>query len=304
MNRISLTTAGQERFDAWLFPVSNPKATVHILHGMAEHCLRYQPFAVFLQQAGYQVVTHNHRGHGGRLPAGHFADPQQNGWQRLMDDIQQVQQAVCATEPLFLLGHSMGSFIAQGYAIRHGERLSGLILSGSDRQPAPMIYAGLAVAHLLRQVQGPRHLSALMNQLSFGAFNRHFRPDRTAFDWLSRDRHQVDNYIADPLCGHLCSLQLWIDLLGGLREIGQPQNIAAIPAGLPVYLFGGDQDPVGRIGKGLPALAQHFLRTGHTDVTVKLYTGGRHEMLNESNAGEVFHDTLNWLNSRLPPSGN
>ncbi|MAD43964.1 MAG: alpha/beta hydrolase [Oceanospirillaceae bacterium] len=300
MNKIAINALDGSQFDAWLFPHERPKATVQILHGMAEHCLRYTRFAEFLQHQGYRVITHNHRGHGGRLPAGHYADPGTagvGGWALVIDDALRVQDALCETEPRVLLGHSMGSFIAQSWAMRYGDRLSGLILSGSARQQPAMLAAGLMLARALKPLQGHRHLSALMNKLSFGAFNRPFRPNRSAFDWLSRDPQQVDAYIRDPHCGHLCSLQLWCDMLSGLRGISHAEDLQRIPSSLPVLIFGGDQDPVGAMGKGLPALAQEYQRSGHNEVTVKLYTGGRHEMLNETNYGEVQSDLLYWIDN-------
>lgn len=298
MNKISIKAADNSEFDAWVCSPDEPLASIHILHGMAEHCLRYQAFAETLAAAGYRVILHNHRGHGGRQPLGHYADRNQagmGGWELLMDDIRRVQDTVCHTEPRVLFGHSMGSFIAQGYALRHGETLSALILSGSNLQPRALIQAGKGVATLLRSIQGERHLSALMDKLSFGEFNRKFRPARTGFDWLSRDNEQVDRYIADPYCGHQVSLQLWIDLFNGLLEIGDADQLRRIPAHLPVLIFGGDQDPVGQMGKGLPLLQKHFEQTGHDRVTLRLYSGGRHEMLNEINANEVFTDIINWL---------
>ena len=297
MNKITIKAVDNSQFDALLFPVSNPIATIHILHGMAEHCLRYESFAAALNDAGYQVVMHNHRGHGGRLPVGHYGDAGINGggWQLLMDDIRSVQDTVCGEEPLVLLGHSMGSFIAQGYAIRYPQRLAALVLSGSNHQPPLMVSAGKQVARLLKVFQGQRHLSGVMDTLSFGEFNRRFRPNRTAFDWLSRDEQQVDRYIADAHCGHPVSLQLWIDLLSGLQEIADKKNLRHIPAQLPVLIFGGDQDPVGGMGKGLPLLQQHFAQSGHDRVTLRLYPEGRHEMLNETNATQVFTDIIHWL---------
>ncbi|WP_430462574.1 alpha/beta fold hydrolase [Thalassolituus sp. LLYu03] len=298
MNKISINTRDNSRFDAWVLPASNPLATIHILHGMAEHCLRYQSFAEFLHAEGYQVILHNHRGHGGREPLGHFADRDQagiGGWELLMDDIARAQNAVCGDEPRILFGHSMGSFIAQGYAMRHGDTLKALILSGSNHQPGALVAAGKTVATLLRSVQGQRHLSGVMDTLSFGEFNRKFRPHRTAFDWLSRDDGQVDAYIQDPYCGHPVTLQLWIDLLSGLQELARSDNMKKIPATLPVYIFGGDKDPVGQMGKGLPLLHKHFAQTGHDRVTLRLYPDGRHEMLNEINARDVFTDVVNWL---------
>lgn len=300
MNKITISAADHSTFEARLWPQTSPVATIHLMHGMAEHCDRYIPLAEFLHQAGYQVVTHNHRGHGERRPRGHYADANaanMGGWELLMDDILRVQQATCGDEPRILLGHSMGSFIAQGFAIRHGDLLSGLILSGSNHQSSALFHLGRSVASLLKLRQGQQHLSGVMDALSFGAFNKAFRPNRTDFDWLSRDHQQVDRYLADAACGHLCSLQLWTDLFSGLIEIGKANNLRKIPAHLPIYLFGGDRDPVGQMGKGVPALKAFLEKTGHDNVTLRMYPEGRHEMLNETNASEVFQDTLNWLKS-------
>ena len=213
---------------------------------MAEHCERYQPLAEFLHQHGVEVIAHNHRGHGERGPAGHFAD--QDGWNKVLADVSTAQQVGNPQVPLFLLGHSMGSFIARSWAARHGERLQGLLLSGSNQQTPGLFYLGRSVALVAAAPAGwPAFVRGIMNWLSFAAFNKPFQPARTGFDWLSRDPHAVDQYMADPQCGHLCSLQLWQDVFGGLIEIVNPDTAGKIPPALPLYLFGGDQDPVGAI---------------------------------------------------------
>ena len=298
MNKIEVQAADQQIFCVRHWPHPAPRARLQILHGMAEHCERYQPLAEFLHQHGVEVIAHNHRGHGERGPAGHFAD--QDGWNKVLADVSTAQQVGNPQVPLYLLGHSMGSFIARSWAARHGERLQGLLLSGSNQQPPGLFYLGRSVAWLLQRLQGGQHLSGVMNWLSFAAFNKPFQPARTGFDWLSRNPRAVDQYMGDPQCGHLCSLQLWQDVFGGLIEISRPASARQIPATLPLYLFGGDMDPVGRLGQGLPALAQLFAHTGHDKVTLRLYPEGRHEMLNEQNASDVFNDLLQWLNQQLP----
>lgn len=290
---VSIKTTDNLSFEAHIWRHSDPRATIHIVHGMAEHCLRYAPLAEFLHHQGYQVVTHNHRGHGERTPQGHYADS--DGWELVIADMAQVQKQLTGTEPVILFGHSMGSFIAQGFAIRHGQQLSGLILSGSNYQNPAIYHAGQTVAKALKIFQGGRTQSNVMDKVSFASFNNQFKPARTDFDWLSRDNNQVDKYINDDACGHTCSLQLWIDLFDGLIEISNKKNLAKIPADLPIYLFAGDQDPVGQKGKGVKALEKVLTQTGHKTVSCKLYADGRHEMLNEINAESVFQDILNWI---------
>jgi len=290
---VDIQTRDQQIFSAYIWRQPQAKATIHIVHGMAEHCLRYAALAEYLHAQGYQVFTHNHRGHGERAPQGHYADS--DGWELVIDDMHRAQQTLCGDEPIILFGHSMGSFISQGFAIRHGAQLSGLILSGSNYQNPALYHAGQIVAKGLKVFQGGRTQSNVMDKVSFASFNNQFKPARTGFDWLSRDEKQVDKYINDPACGHTCSLQLWIDLFDGLIEISNKNNLAKIPQSLPIYLFAGDQDPVGQKGKGVTALEQALLQTGHKTVSCKLYVNGRHEMLNEINSDEVYQDILNWI---------
>jgi alpha-beta hydrolase superfamily lysophospholipase len=200
---------------------------------------------------------------------------------------------------LFLFAHSMGSFIAQGYAIRNGKRLAGLILSGTNYQHPIIYYAGRLVAKLESFRLKESDPSSLMDKLSFASFNNNFKPNRTNFDWLSRDTKEVDKYINDPFCGFPCSAETWHQLLTGLIEISQKDQLSKIPDALPIYLFGGDEDPVGRMGKGIPALAQKLRQTGHDNVTHKIYEDARHEMLNETCKYEVYQDVADWISQQF-----
>lgn len=286
-----IQTTDQQTLTVRHWSCEAPVAKVQILHGMAEHCERYADFASFLQRHNIEVIAHNHRGHGERIPLGHFAN--NNGWELVLADVSSAQQVGNQKVPLFLLGHSMGSFIARHWAARHGNKLAGLILSGSNQQSPALFKIARIVAKLLSALQGKQHASKIMDFLSFGAFNSHFKPNRTQFDWLCSDPQVVDSYIADPLCGNLSSLKFWRDFMGGLSYVCSQQGLADIPKTLPIYSFGGDQDPVGRIGKGLPELDKALKDTGHQHVTTKLYPNGRHEMLNEANKEEVWQDVLN-----------
>lgn len=285
-------------------PDGTPRAQLLIAHGMAEHGGRYEPLGKYLAARGIRVHAIDHRGHGraekSAGTSGHFADG--NGWLRVISDLDTSIRFLWRRDsslPIFLLGHSMGSFISQGWAIRHGGAIDGMILSGSNAGSSAEYAAGRLVARMETLRQGKRGKSALLEFLSFGSFNRRFRPARTPYDWLSREPSEVDKYIADPLCGFRVSNQLWIDLLGGLIEIANPSNLACLPPELPFFLLGGDQDPVGRFGKGLPALASWLRDAGIRDVSLKLYAGGRHEMLNETNRSEVFSDIAAWIDRQL-----
>lgn len=278
---------------------STIKGYLHICHGMAEHIDRYHDFAMAMAAEGYYVFGHNHRGHGEHERLGHYAD--NDGWLKTIDDIKSVQDGVITDQslPVFMFAHSMGSFIAQGFAMRFGERLAGLILSGSNYQHPFMYHVGKLVAKFENARIGLGNPSHTMDKLSFASFNSHFKPNRTEFDWLSRDPLQVDQYLADPLCGFVCSAETWQQLLAGLIEISKVNNLKKIPAALPLFLLGGDSDPVGRMGKGLPALAKKLSQSNHQQVTLKLYKDARHEMLNETCKLAVYQDVATWLHKHL-----
>ena len=283
----------------WL-PEGAPRAAVQIAHGLAEHAGRYARLAEALTGAGYAVYADDHRGHGrsakGPANLGFFAE--RDGWNRAVDDLWRLNRRIAADHPgrpIVLLGHSMGSFMAQQFIAEHGAALAGVVLSGSGGKPEPLAAVGRLVARLERLRLGPRGHSALLLAFSFGAFNKPFAPARTPYDWLSRDPAEVDKYIADPLCGFPASVQLWIDMLDALPRIADPARQARIPKTLPVLILSGARDPVGGNTKGLRQLLAAYGAAGLGRVSHKFYPGGRHEMFNETNRDEVTRDLIAWL---------
>ncbi|WP_397451747.1 lysophospholipase [Pseudomonas sp. NA-150] len=285
----------------WYPPVS-PRAVVMLSHGMAEHSGRYERFGAALNTAGFALYALDQRGHGNTAAhgeLGHYAD--EDGWSKVVGDLASLSQYIHQKHPglpIFLMGHSMGSYIAQAYLLHHSGSLQGAILSGSNFQPVSLYRSASLVARLERWRQGPTGRSALIEWLSFGSFNKAFKPNRTPFDWLSRDPQEVDNYINDPNCGFRCTNQFWLDMLGGLQQISKPTNLAQIDPCLPLLITGGECDPVSE-GKRLKDLAAAMTQAGNQAVQLKLYPQARHEVLNETNRDEVTRDLLDWLEQAL-----
>ena len=287
----------------WL-PETPPKAVVQIAHGLAEHAGRYARLAGLLTTSGYAVYAHDHRGHGrsaaGTAGLGYFAES--GGWQKCIDDLWQLQRRIAADHPglpIVLLGHSMGSFMVQHFISEHGDALAGAVLSGSNGKPPLLAVVGRLVARLERLRLGPRGRSALIHALSFTAFNKQFAPNRTPCDWLSRDPAEVDKYIADPLCGFIATVQLWIDLLDALAEIANPDRQARIPKQLPIYIIAGARDPVSNNTKGLAQLLTAYRVQGLPRVAHRFYPDARHEIFNEVNRDEVTRDLIAWLDATI-----
>lgn len=287
----------------WL-PDGPPRAIVQIAHGMAEHAARYARFAEALTGAGYAVYANDHRGHGGtgsRDDHGYFAD--RDGFATVVGDLGSVTEFAQAEHPglpVVLIGHSMGSFLSRAYAAQHGSRLAGLVLSGTAGDPGPLAAVGKRVAATQARLRGRRHTSTLMDKLTFGQYNNAFKPNRTDFDWLSRDDAEVDAYVADPLSGNVFTAGFYSDLIGGLQQVNRQAAFTAVPTDLPILVISGDRDPVGDDGKGPRQVADRYSAAGVTDVTAVIYPEGRHEMLNETNRDEVVAGILDWLDTRLP----
>lgn len=282
-----------------------PKAVLMIVHGMTEHAMRYARLAEALVTAGVEVYAHDQRGHGltaqhGLL--GHFAD--QDGWGKVVDDLASLNHHIRRQHPqapIFLLGHSIGSFIAQAYLMQHSCSLQGAILSGSSYRSMALYRLASLVAHVERCRQGPTGRSALLHWLTFGAFNRAFKLTRTAFDWLSSDPLEVDRYLADPLCGFHCTNQLWLDLLGGLQHITPLKQLAQIDTAMPLLVIGGSADPLSA-GQRLQRLANALRQTGHHSVQLRIYRDARHALFHESNRDEVTTHLIHWLEEALAHS--
>lgn len=279
------------------------KAVIHIAHGMAEHSKRYERFAEQCVTDNIAVYAHDHRGHGhtgAKDMLGHYSD--HKGWKLVLSDMNDIQTMIRKQHPntpVFIMGHSMGSFITQGYVFKYQPDIHGLILSGSDYNPPFKYRAARAIAKFEKLRKGPRFRSKLIEKLTFGTFNQRFKPNQTHYDWLSSDLNEIRKYIEDPHCGFVCTTQLWCDLLAGLSDIYHPDSFKQLSPDTPVLIFGGQEDPVGHFGNGLIALSRHYTDAGIRDVDLQIYSMGRHEMLNEVNREEVGQHILVWMDSKL-----
>ncbi|WED23982.1 alpha/beta hydrolase [Vibrio sp. JC009] len=279
-------------------PEGEVSRVIVLSHGMSEHILRYEEFALACTKQGIAVLGANHRGHGAEADQlGHFAD--KSGWELLLKDLDTIVDYASETFNLrpVLFGHSMGSFAARHYAIRNGAKLSSLILCGSNHQGTALFKAGRFAARTVGKVIGNNQPSPFLEKLSFGNFNKKIKPLRTDTDWLCRDESVVDAYNSDPYCGFTPTPQFWIDLLSGLNEMSTPEAMSRIPSELPVYVISGDSDPVNNYGTGITALVKALKEAGIRKVDCRLYQGARHELLNETNKEEVYQDIFNWLDN-------
>ena len=264
----------------YVWDVADPRGVVQVAHGLAEHSARYDRFARALNDAGYSVRASDHRGHGASIAGtpGDFGAP---GFEALIADMAAYGASLRGDPPLFLFAHSMGSFAAQSVILTHSEQYAGVVLSGST--VLDLLAAGMAEA------EGPVGLEA---------FNAGFE-HRTGYEWLSRDESEVDRYVADPLCGFDLPDETVPALFGAAGTLADPTALASIRSDLPLLVVSGSEDPLAGGGQLVEALGQRYRDAGLVDVTVKLYDGARHELLNEINRDEVTSDVVAWLDAHL-----
>ena len=285
-------------------PDGTPKGIVQIAHGIAEHIDRYEDFMRFLAENGFVAVGNDHLGHGKSIARleeqGIFAE--NNGWNYVVEDMKKLREQVreqFPNIPYVFFGHSMGSFLTRTFLILHPDLYDAAILSGTGHQSAALVNGGYLAAELMTKLKGPHASGQALNDMAFGSYCKRIENPRTPFDWLSRDNETVDKYIADPLCGFVCKTSLYRDMMGGLKFLTNQKNIDKMNKTLPIYFMSGAEDPVGDYGAGVETAYKAFCRAGLKDVMIRLYPGGRHEMLNELNRDEVKQDILNWLNERI-----
>jgi alpha-beta hydrolase superfamily lysophospholipase len=257
-----------------------PRAAIQLTHGMGEHAQRYDHVAQALNDARFVVYAQDHRGHGASADPDAYGDLGPGGWDALVDDIGLLSAKIRADHPdlpLILLGHSMGSYAVQQYLLDHSADVDGVVLTGT------------AAIDLLEPALD------LDKPLDLAVFNAAFQPARTDYDWLSRDEAIVDAYIADPGCGFGIDTESARAMFLGARRLADPAQVAAMRSDLPVYIAVGEADPVNGGLALLTPLTDRYQAAGLADVTVRIYPGARHEVLNETNRAEVIAALNSWL---------
>lgn len=296
MEKMMFQNAAGDKVVYLQWSVLAPRAAVVIAHGMVEHPGRYDDFASFLNGHQISVYAICHIGHGEDAKVlNHMG---KGDFDRCVANLSYLVKLARSESraPVVLLGHSMGSFMAQHYITRY-DNLDGLILSGSTTA-APLVKIGAVLAKVMCALSPDKTKpSPFLNSMAFGSYNKAFPDAKTDFDWLSRDEEQVQKYIDDPLCGGICSVSFYQNLTAGMASMGKPALLEKINRDLPIYIQGGSMDPVSNMGQGLYSLKQQYDALGVKRVKLDVYQGARHEILNETNREEVYRNTLSFINS-------
>ncbi len=283
-------------------PEKPAKAVLQIIHGMAEHSSRYHDFAEFLCNQGYIVAADDHAGHGQTAKQsekyGYFDEKE--GWNKVSQDLIRFNQQLHDVYklPVFVLGHSMGSFFARTLMIRKPDMAKAWILSGTGNFTLIERLGGFALANLSLFFKNPDAPAGFMHKLSFGAYNNKFKAENSEYAWLSTDKSIVEAYEKDPYCGGVFSGAFYRDLMYGVNFIHNRSDLKKIPINTRICIFSGKDDPVGNYGKGVAKVHRKFLDLGLKS-ELKVYPGMRHEILNETQRQVVYDDILECLSNNM-----
>ena len=284
-------------------PEGKIKGVLQICHGMVEYIDRYHEFAEYMSENGYYVTGHDHLGHGKSIQSeeelGYFDETRGN--QYVIGDIQKLREMTMKKypdAPYYMLGHSMGSFLLREYLTMYGKGLDGAVIMGTGYQSALILNAGQLVCRVIAAFKGWKHRSRFVDNLSFGSYNKRFEPSENTKDWITSDREKRQKYVEDPLCSYMFTLGAYYQMFEGMKVLTKKESLERIPKDLPILFVSGKDDPVGAFGKSVTKVYEKYKSAGIHNVSIHLYKGDRHEILNEVDREKVYHDILRWIETK------
>ena len=268
------------------------KNNIVIFHGMTEPIDRYAEFGEFLASNGYNVFVMEIRGHG-ELKDSEIGDFGKGGIKSVFKDIdsffKKVLSKVGATpNNTTILGHSMGSLIGTEWGIRNKYKY--FILSGFPLKSQLIAIGGNFATFLEKAIF--RKVS-VFNKIS-EKWNANFEPNKTKFDWLTRDETENKKYENNALCGYSVTPKFYSGIFSTIGFINR--NYKKLDEYARILSIYGTDDKV----IDIPYINQIFntLRKKKRRVNILENKNGRHESLNETNKYEIYDEILKWLNAK------
>ncbi len=298
MKRFQINAKDSYKLSVHVFPATQPKAVIQIIHGMEEHQERYEDFAEFLCQNGYTVVTSDMRGHGmDAADLGYFKE--KNGHFVLISDQVKIRKFIHYKYPglpVYLFAHSMGTIIARVLLQLYSGYYDKTVFSGYPNYQAG-VWAGLFVSSLLQKFRGPKYKSAFLQKASVDTFNKAVKNPRTEADWICSNPETVDAYLNDPYCGIGFTCSAFHDLYCLMIQMHKPEAYKNIHETMPLLMLCGKEDPCVGGKKGMADSYHTLSAAGFQEISQITYPKMRHELLNEKKRHFVYQDILDFLNT-------
>ena len=296
---ISLTVNGGDLLKGFSWAADKEaKGNVVIFEGMEEHVSRYDAFAKFLNENGYNVYALDTYGQGENV-APDMSDagfwPEDGFAKMVCAHNEMIEEAKKNGLPTYIFSHSMGSYMGQDYIQRFPGNVEKVVLCGAGSYN-PAVGPGLLVAKMVNNKKNKNQKAKMLNNLMFGNFNKKIKNPRTAFDWLSYNEANVDKYIADPLCGFGPTNGFCLEFCKGMAPLFKKKNFSRVSKDQKLFIITGEEDPVSNYSKYTLDLEKRYKAIGLTDVSIKIYPHMRHEILNEDDKLVVFQDILEFFN--------
>lgn len=288
----------------WWTSDKEPVAVLQIVHGMTEFIERYDEFARYMTDKGIVVVGHDHLGHGKSVNNssewGYFS--KDNSDKNVIMDIHRLMKITkkkYPDVPYYVLGHSMGSFFVRRYACHYSEEIDGIIVMGTAQLPSILRMAGKIILSINSAVYGDNHRSNFTDMVMFGNYNNRVESPRTVYDWLTKDEKIVDNFIKEPACTFKFTNNGFKTMIKTLDFVQNQRNVDKIRKDMAVLVAAGDADPVGNYGKGVKKAYNMYKKAGVSDITLKMFEGDRHELINEIDRMDVYDFIYEWIKNRI-----
>lgn len=270
---------------------NHPRAIIQIIHGMHEYSARYKNFAEFLASKDFLVILSDHKGHGKKAL--------ENGTLGKLDEDFSclVEKQIKITKefkekfpniPLFVLGHSLGSFVAQEHMKTTSSLVEGYLLLGSRGKRKLETFVG---KHVMKGVT--KIFNNPCNFCNFLLFKQ------MNYSWLTKDKKAIENYINDPLCNFSYTPKFYFHLLDFIDNLYNKKDFENVNRNLPLFIISGEKDIIGVCGRSVKKLFKFYKNLGFSDIYFKLYKNDRHELLHEADKFKIYEDIYIWINSKL-----
>lgn len=278
----------------------SPKLVLQIVHGMEEYAARYDEFARALNELDICVIANDHLGHGESIseqtPLGYFCkDDPTTVVVRDIHRLKKMVQEKMPEVPFFILGHSMGSFLARNYIARYGTGIKGAVIMGTGSQPGAVLGFGRFLTGFIALFKGWKHKSKMVAKIATGSYLKRIPEAGSVYDWLSVRKENVEKYEKDPLCGFGFTLNGYHSLFGFIKDCQAKKTVEKVPKKLPLLFVAGKEDPVGAYSVGVEKALQTYKKAGIENIESIIYENDRHEILNEDDRGKVTKDIADWL---------